>query len=106
MPLAHMDGADILVEAQYVPAGHGVGDFKPSALQCAPAGQATQLLLLTTPLVGRNVPAEHSVGAVVAGLGQYAPAVQFRHSSMDRAPVAGMNVPAAHACGVADADGQ
>ena len=89
-----------------MPAGHAVYDFKPSAPQNAPAGHATQLLLLTAPSVGRNVPAEHSVGAVVAGLGQYAAAVQFRHSSRDRAPVAGMNVPAAHACGVADADGQ
>ena len=96
----------MLVELQYVPAGHAVDDFKPSAPQKAPAGQSRQLLLLTARAVGWNVPAAHSVGAVVAGLGQYAPTEQFRHIPMDGAPVAGMNVPAGHACGVADADGQ
>ena len=71
-----------------------------------PAGQSTQLLLLTAPAVGWNVPAAHSVGAVVAGLEQYAPAVHGLHSPSARAPVAGMNVPTGHGCGVADADGQ
>ena len=51
-PFAHMDGNDILDEAQNVPAGHKVGDFKPSAPQNAPAGQSRQLLLLTAPVVG------------------------------------------------------
>ena len=106
MPFGQGVGLIILVELQYVPAGHAVDAFKPSAPQYWPAGQSTQLMLLAAPVVARYVPAAHSVGAVVAGLGQYAPAVQFRHMSIDAAPVAGMNVPAAHARGVADADGQ
>ena len=58
-PFAHMDGVDILDEEQNVPAGHEVGDFKPSAPQKAPAGQSRQLLLLTARVVGWNVPAAH-----------------------------------------------
>ena len=106
MPFGQGVGLIILVELQYVPAGHAVDAFKPSAPQYWPAAQCVQPLMLTAPVVARYVPAAHSVGAVVAGLGQYAPAVQFRHMSIDAAPVAGMNVPAAHARGVADADGQ
>ena len=97
MPFGQGVGLVILVELQYVPAGHAVDAFKPSAPQNAPAGQSTQLLLLAAPVVGRYVPAAHSVGAVVAGLGQYAPAVQFRQSPSAAALVAGMNVPTGHA---------
>ena len=80
-----------------VPDEQEVDSFKPSAPQNAPAGQSTQLLLLTAPAVGWNLPAAHSVGAVVAGLGQYAPAVQFWQSPSAAALVAGMNVPTGHA---------
>ncbi len=95
-----------MVELQYVPAGHSVGDFKPSAPQNQPAGQSKQLLLLTPPVAGRYEPAAHDVGLVVAGLGQYAPAVQFRQSPSARAAVAGMKVPAGQGCGAADEGGQ
>ena len=97
MPLAQRVGLFILVELQYVPAGHAVDAFKPSPPQYWPAGQSLQPLMLTAPVVARYVPAAHSVGAVVAGLGQYAPAVQFRQSPSAAALVAGMNVPTGHA---------
>ena len=106
MPLGQLVGITILAELQCVPAGHSVGDFKPSPPQNAPAGQSKQLLLSTPPVVGRYVPAAHDVGLVVAGLGQYAPAVQFRQSLSATAAVAGMKVPAGHGCGAADDGGQ
>ena len=97
VPFAQLTGLDMLVELQYVPAGHAVDDFKPSEPQNSPAGQPKQRLTLIAPVVGWNVPAAHSVGAVVAGLGQYAPSVQFRQSPSAAALVAGMNVPTGHA---------
>jgi hypothetical protein len=45
-------GLDMLVELQYVPAGHAVDDLKPSAPQNAPAGQSRQWLALIAPVVG------------------------------------------------------
>ena len=97
MPFGQGVGLVILVELQYVPAGHAVDAFKPSAPQYWPAGQSTQLLLLAAPVDGRSVPATPSAGAVVARLGQYAPAVQFWQSPSAAALVAGMNVPTGHA---------
>ena len=97
MPFGQGVGLVILVELQYVPAGHAVDAFKPSAPQYWPAGQFVQPLMFTAPVVARYVPAAHSVGAVVAGLGQYAPSVQLRQSPSAVALVAGMNVPTGHA---------
>ena len=106
VPFGHGVGVAVLVELQYMPAGHSVNDFKPSTPQNASAGQSKQLLLLTPPVVGRYVPAAHDVGLVVAGLGQYAPAEQYRQSPSARAAVAGMKVPAGQGCGAADEAGQ
>ena len=53
VPFAQLMGLDMLVELQYVPAGHAVDDLKPSAPQNAPAGQPRQLRLeLIAPVVG------------------------------------------------------
>jgi hypothetical protein len=52
VPIAQLMGLDMLVELQYVAAGHKVEDFKPSAPQNSPAGQPKQLLRFIAPVVG------------------------------------------------------
>ena len=52
VPFAQLTGLDMLVELQYVPAGHAVDDFKPSEPQNSPEGQPRQRLALIAPVVG------------------------------------------------------
>jgi hypothetical protein len=65
-------GAERLVAAPYVPAGHGTGVTEPSG-QKEPRGHAAVHVLAERPVVAPYVPAGHAVGALAAA-GQYEPA--------------------------------
>ena len=57
VPFAQLVGLVVLAALQCAPAGHGVGVFKPSAPQYAPAGQFTH----STALFDFHVDASHAV---------------------------------------------
>jgi hypothetical protein len=65
-------GAERLIAAPYVPAGHGTGVTEPSG-QKEPSGHAAVHVLAERPVVAPYVPAGHAVGALAAA-GQYEPA--------------------------------
>jgi hypothetical protein len=65
-----MDGANILDEAQNVPALQFWYDAAPGTGQYAPTGQSWQSHFDQEPFLDKYVPVGHGVGLTVPSLGQ------------------------------------